>query len=145
MRRPLLGVREAGSVLRARVRTHHADGLTELAVAGGAVFLPSVQAGPGAQLRLRINAQDVILSRNRPTGLSALNILEGTVTALRHGEGPGVMVRLRLGEEDLLARVTRRSAETLGLGEGVHCFAIAKSVAVARGDVGHLQTGSDPD
>lgn len=40
------------------------------------------------------------------------------------------------GGERILARITRRSAETLGLAEGVECFAILKSVAVAKDDIG---------
>lgn len=135
---PALGVREAGSVLSARVEAHEADGLTRLATAAGPVWLPRVAAEPGAQLRVRIAAQDVILSRQRPEGLSALNILTAEVTAVRLGEGPGAMVQLRAGEDLLLARVTRRSAEALELAPGVAVFAIVKTVSVAQGDVGQV-------
>ncbi len=131
-----IGVREAGAVLTARVVRHHSDGLTELAVSAGPLFLPRVGAGPGAGLRLRVEAQDVILSRTRPEGLSALNILPAVVAAVRMGEGPGALVQLRAGEDVLLARVTRRSAEALGLAPGISCFAVVKSVAVAPRDVG---------
>jgi len=130
------GVRAAGALLNARVVAHHDDGLTELAGAGGALFLPRVSAPVGARLRVRIEAQDVILSRSRPEGLSALNILPVEVTALREGSGPGMMVQLRAGEDLLLARVTRRSAQALQLAPGVTGYAVVKSVAVASGNVG---------
>jgi molybdate transport system ATP-binding protein len=78
----------------------------------------------------------VILSRSRPHGLSALNILPATVTELRRGDGPGAMVQLRAGNDLLLARITRRSADALGLEPGTEVFAILKSVAVARDDLG---------
>ena len=78
----------------------------------------------------------MILSRARPEGLSALNVLAGTVSAVRMGEGPGALVRIDLGGEHLLARVTRRSAEALGLTAGIAVHAVVKSVAVAQGDVG---------
>jgi molybdate transport system ATP-binding protein len=134
---PLLGIREAGSLLSAQVARHHDDGLTEVATAGGPVFLPRLAARPGARLRIRIEAKDVILARERPEGLSALNILPGRVAALRRGEGPGVLVQLSLGGgERLLARVTRRSAGALGLAPGAACWAVVKSVSVARRDVG---------
>ena len=87
-------------------------------------------------VRVRIAAQDVILSRTRPEGLSALNILPGVVSAVRMGDGPGAMVQLSVGGEPLLARVTRRSAEALGIAAGVEVFAVVKTVSVAQVDIG---------
>ncbi|PCJ05456.1 MAG: molybdenum ABC transporter ATP-binding protein [Rhodobacteraceae bacterium] len=132
-----LGLREAGAILPATVASHHADGLTELAVSAGKLLLPQLDLPPGAKTRVRILAQDVILSRDAPTGLSALNILPGSITEIRAGSGPGVVVQLKCGDDLLLARITRRSALTLGLEPGVACHAIIKSVSVARHDVGH--------
>ncbi len=131
-----LGVREAGAVLQARVLHHHDDGLSELQTSAGRLFLPRVQVEIGTTLRVRIPAQDVILSRARPKGLSALNILPGTVTSLRQGDGPGVLVQLASGTDQVLARVTRRSAQALDLVEGAACFAVVKTVSVARADIG---------
>lgn len=133
---PILGLREAGAVISARVVGHEADGLTRADTAGGPLFLPHVAANVGTLLRLRIPAQDVILAKERPVGLSALNILDCVVVSVRLGDGPGALVQLRLGEELLLARVTRRSAEALGLQPGMACCAVLKSVAVAQGDIG---------
>ncbi|MFN7598240.1 MAG: TOBE domain-containing protein [Cereibacter sp.] len=45
-------------------------------------------------------------------------------------------MQLRAGTELLLARVTRRSAEAMGLAAGRPVFAVIKSVAVAQSDVG---------
>lgn len=131
-----LGVREAGALLGGRVAAHHADGLTEVAIAAGALLLPRFAAPLGAAVRVRIEAQDVILSRSMPTGLSALNILAVVVTAVRTGDGPGAVVQLRAGPDFLLARVTRRSAAALELAAGVPCYAIVKSVSIAQADVG---------
>lgn len=138
---PGLGIRAAGAVLSARVVAHHSDGLTELAAGGGRLFLPRIAAPPGARLRIRIAAQDVILSRSRPEGLSALNILPVTLRDIRPGEGPGALVVLDAGGEALLARITRRSATALGLAPGLACFAVMKSVAIAPDDIGT----PDPD
>ncbi|WP_108663382.1 molybdenum ABC transporter ATP-binding protein [Acuticoccus kandeliae] len=136
---PLLGVRDAGAVLTARIVGHHAaDGLTELAVSAGHLFLPRIDAAPGAPIRLRIEAQDIILARSAPEGISALNVLPATVTAIHVGEGPGAAVGLLAGEDRLLARVTRRSVAALGLTPGAPCYAILKATSVSRQDIGLL-------
>jgi molybdate transport system ATP-binding protein len=133
---PMVGPREAGAVIEARIIAHHQDGLTELAVSAGRLWLPRIEAQPGEVLRLRIPAQEVILARARPEGLSALNILPVTITEVRMGEGPGAIVQLQAGSDRLLARLTRRSVDALGLAPGVAAYAVVKSVALAKGDIG---------
>jgi len=130
-----MGARGAASVLTARVSRHHADGLSELATAAGPLWLPRVEAREGAAIRVRIAAHDVILSRARPEGLSALNLLVGTVTEIRPGHGPGALVTLDVGGDRLSARITRRSAQAMGLAIGQPCHAVIKSVSVAPEDV----------
>jgi molybdate transport system ATP-binding protein len=137
-----MGVREAGAILTGRVAAHHADGLTEIALPEGRLLLPQIAAKEGREVRVRIEAQDVMLALEAPARISALNVLPATVTELRPGVGPGMLVQLRAGGEVLLARVTRRSAEALGLAPGIACFAVVKSVAVAQADVG---TGPVPN
>lgn len=131
-----IGARGAASVLTARIVAHHADGLSELSTATGTIWVPRVTDEPGAMVRLHIAAQDVMLSLTRPEGISALNVLEGTVTEIQPSHEPGVMVVLATGEERLSARITRRSAEALGLAPGKPCFAVLKTVAVSPEDVG---------
>ncbi|MGJ8570039.1 MAG: molybdenum ABC transporter ATP-binding protein [Hoeflea sp.] len=135
---PALGVRSAGASLHATVAAQEEDGLTRLEASAGPLFLPRVEAPVGARLSIRILAQDVILSRSRPEGLSALNVLPAIVTAVRLGDGPGAIIQLRAGDDLLLARITRRSALALALEPGADCFAVLKSVAVAQSDVGGL-------
>jgi molybdate transport system ATP-binding protein len=131
----VMGLREAGAVLTAEVAGHEADGLTELRISGGRLYLPRIDAAEGARLRVRILAQDVIVATERPENISALNVLPATVRAIRRGEGPGVIAQLQVGEDAILARITQRSAETLALSEGTACFAVMKSVAVSPTDV----------
>ena len=131
-----LGARAAGAVLEARVRRHHDDGLSELDAGGLPLFLPRVPQAPGTALRLRIAAHDVLLSRERPQGLSALNILPAVVHEVRPGGGPGAIVSLDTAAGRVLARVTQRSALALGLAPGVACHAVIKTVAVAPEDIG---------
>lgn len=134
---PQFGKRDLGAVMAGEVGGHDPiDDLSEVRFSGGVLVLPGRLGAPGSTVRVRIAAQDVILSRTRPEGLSALNVLEAEVTGIRFGEGPGAVVGLRAGAAPFLARVTRRSARVLELGEGQKVFAIIKTVSVAPGDVG---------
>lgn len=137
----IVGPRGTASVLTARVVAHHADGLSELATAGGPLWLPRLADAPGALVRVRIAARDVILSREAPQGLSALNVLAGIVADVRPGQGPGALVTLAVDDERLTARITRRSVEALGLAPGQVCHAVIKTVAVAPEDVGTGRIG----
>jgi molybdate transport system ATP-binding protein len=133
---PVMGLREAGAMLTARLVEQDGDGLTRFETGGGPLWLPQVEAAAGSVLRLRILAQDVMLAVERPRGISALNVLAGLVEEVRLGEGPGAMVRVRVGEEVLLARITRRSVGVLELAPGRPVFAVLKAVSVAQENVG---------
>ena len=130
------GIRDAGAILNAAVTAHHEDGLTELDAGGERLYLPRVERPLGRVVRVRIAAQDVMLSRREPQEISALNVLRGTISAVRSGDGPGALVSLDTLAGRLLARVTRRSVAALDLTPGTTCFAIVKTVAIAREDVG---------
>jgi molybdate transport system ATP-binding protein len=140
---PLMGLRDAGAILTARIEADEADGLTRLATPAGPLWLPKVAGVPGQHVRVRISAQDVILALDRPRGLSALNVLPARVLDLVAGDGPGAMVQLDLGGQRLLARVTRRSALALGLVPGLPVFAIVKVVSVARADIGDQSNSAE--
>ena len=131
-----LGARAAGAMLEATVVAHHPDGLSELDAGGAMLLLPRVQQSLGKKIRVRIAAQDVILSRNPPEGLSALNVLPGTIAMIRSGDGPGAIVSIDTQAGRLLARITQRSVRALGLTNGARCHAIIKTVAVAPEGVG---------
>ena len=134
---PLVGVRAAGAVIVAKVAGRLLDdGLTEVVFSGGRLLLPGEVGTIGQTLRLRIPAQDVILSLEAPTAMSALNILPVTITEVAYGRGPGVAVGLLAGQDRLLARVTRRSAARMNLTVGGQIYAIIKATAVGPEDIG---------
>jgi molybdate transport system ATP-binding protein len=134
---PLMGRQEAGAVLAGRVVGHDAaDGLTEIAVSRGRLFVPRALAEPGAEIRLRIRARDVAIATRPPEGISMLNVLPAVVTRVGDGGGPVVEIGLASGEDRLLARITRRSLRTLGLAPGAECHAVLKAIAVGRRDIG---------
>ncbi|MEL6169794.1 MAG: molybdenum ABC transporter ATP-binding protein [Pseudomonadota bacterium] len=128
-----LGARTAGALITGKVLERHSDGLTSLTVSGGVLYLAGSDAVPGERVTVRIAAEDVLLSRLRPEGLSALNILPATILAVEDAGGPERLVQLQAGEDRLLARITARSAQVLELSPGTVCYAIVKSMALAMG------------
>lgn len=130
------GVRAVGAVILARVAAHHDDGLSELNAGGARLFLPRLGQEIGTPVRVRVAAQDVMLSLTNPTGISALNVLKGRIAQVRSGDGPGAIVSLDTDAGRVLARVTRRSVAAMGLAEGLEVYAVVKTVSIAPHDVG---------
>src|SRR5580704_5102093 len=130
---PLAGRFEAGAVLSMRITAHDPRwSLSQLTGDFGRLTVPRLDAPVGAALRVRIRARDVILAVTRPTDISALNVLAAEVERLVPVEEGALEVQLRLGGERLLARVTKRSGEALGLAAGREVFAVIKTVAIDR-------------
>jgi molybdate transport system ATP-binding protein len=130
-----MGLRDVGSSLPAVIEAREEDGLTRLSTPAGQVWLPRADGDPGTQVRLRILAQDVMIARTPPAGISALNVLSATVTEVVQGDGPGVILRLDVGGGEILASLTARSVGALELAPGIACHAIIKAMAIARDDV----------
>jgi molybdate transport system ATP-binding protein len=127
---PLTGRAEAGAILATHVAAHDRQfGLTVLNAAAGELRVPHLDLPVGAALRVRIRARDVMIALTPPEGLSALNVLPGIVTEIGAGDGPIVQIRLDCAGEALVARLTRRSVETLGLIPGKQVHAVIKSIA----------------
>ncbi|MGK9164842.1 molybdenum ABC transporter ATP-binding protein [Inquilinus limosus] len=133
---------EAGAVLEAAVEDHDDRyQLTRLRVAAGLLTVPRVDLPAGAKVRIRIRARDVMLATRPPDHLSALNVLPATVTAIAPDDGPTADIGLDCAGDRLLARLTRRSIEALGLAPGRPVHAVIKSVAFDRHTVGGALRG----
>jgi molybdate transport system ATP-binding protein len=140
----LTGGADTGAVIEARVERHdEAAGLTELSSRAGLWRLHRIDAPVGARLRLQVRARDVILARHPPAGISALNVLPGVVADIGARHTPIVEVRVDCHGEALIARLTRHSADQLGLAPGVPVFAVVKGVSFDRRSVGGPIGASD--
>lgn len=129
----LTGGADAGAVIEARVERHDdAAGLTELSSRAGRWRLNRIDAALGARIQLQVRARDVILARQMPSHISALNVLPGVVAGVGARDTPVVEVRVDCNGEALIARLTRYSADQLGLAPGVPVFAIVKGVSFDR-------------
>ncbi len=119
-----------GAVLEAEIAGHDAaHDLTELAFDSEILVVPRIARAIGDRVRIRIDADDVMLALTKPEGVSANNVLSAVIAAIRE-DGPNADVQLRLRSALLVARITRRSLERLALKPGTSVFALIKSVTV---------------
>ena len=104
--------------------------LARVAFDGGELMLSRPDLPAGTPVRLRIEARDVSLTLERQTGTSILNILETRVAEIHVEDDARAIVRLLAGPTPLLAGITRKSVDELGLAPGRTVYAQVKSVAL---------------
>jgi len=105
-------------------------GLTELDLEGQALYVTGRDHPRDSTMRLRIPARDVSLCLQRPQQTSILNVFETRVDEIEDSPESRLLVRLQLGGQYLLARLTRKSIDTLALKVGDNVYAQVKSVAL---------------
>ncbi len=122
---------QAAAIVLGTIKHHDTRfGLSEIQVSGETLFVNQLDAAVGMQQRLRLPARDVSICKTHPRDSSILNIVPVTLCEIEQTSGSRVLLRLALGEQYLLARITRKSANTLNLKRGDKVFAQIKSVAL---------------
>jgi molybdate transport system ATP-binding protein len=136
--RRLIGRYEGGAVIEARVAAQDLkSGLARLSFAGGELLLTDVDALVGETLRVRLRARDVSIALEQPRNVSVLNCLAGRIVQISDEPGSSVDVRLDVSGTPVIARITRHSAERLGLAVGKEVWAMVKAVSLDRHSVGY--------
>lgn len=129
---PIRREEDAGVVLEATIaeldQTWH---LARAEFPGGSLWVRDRGFSIGRQVRVRVLARDVSLALERHEGLSILNLLPATVIELAGNDHPAVaLVKVDIGGTPILARLTARSVNALGLEPGKQVWLQIKSVAV---------------
>lgn len=133
---PQLAGRNAGAVIDVvQARYDKEFDLTLFEFSGGELWVPGHH--DSSTQRLRISASDISLSRARAESSTILNILPAKIAATAVETASTVLLQLCLGEDMLVARITRRSLQALGLQVGDEVYAQVKSVTVRRGGDGY--------
>lgn len=147
---PMTGRHEAGAVVEAVVTKPRAgDGLSTLDVCGHTLWVPEIDLPTGKTVRMRIRARDIALAKTLPQGTSILNSLAGKIIEIKFGDGPHAEVAIEVmpktsapelssGPQVIIARITRRSANGLGLQKGDSIYALIKAVAIDHRSLGGL-------
>lgn len=106
--------------------------LTCVEFAGGRLLLPTISAGIGQQVRVRIQARDVSLGRVPMQDSSILNVVETVVTDVADDSLGQVMVGLDANGVRLLSRITRKSCAMMNLMPGNRIYAHIKGIAILK-------------
>ena len=110
--------------------------LTECRIGEAPFFVPGHLGTAATQRRLRVEANDVSLVKEKPAATSVLNVLPAHVVAAEPTDARRVLVLLAIegGGPDarLLSSVTRKSWDELRLAPGDPVFAQVKGMAMAE-------------
>jgi len=122
---------DAGAVLDGTVgEVDHGWHLARVDFSGGSLWVRDQGLPVGRRVRVRVLARDVSLAEEPGTS-SIQNVLRGCVDAVGDDGHPGLaLVRVRVGDAMLLARLTKRSAASLGVVPGRTLWVQMKSVAL---------------
>jgi molybdate transport system ATP-binding protein len=124
---------DAESIISAEVVAYDAEyGMLTMQSCGQTIFVSGKQLVNGTRLRLRILAQDISLTLEPQRGTSILNIFGVIIKDIFPFSTAQDTVLLDLAGTPLLARITRKSKDLLGLRSGDKVFAQIKSVAIAQ-------------
>jgi len=129
---PVLAGDEIGALLAGRVverdtRWH----LCRVAFDGGSLWLRDSGLPLGHLVRLRVLARDLSMAVEEPHGTSIQNHLPCTIESSAPDTHPSqVLVRVKVGASTLVARITGRSFDSLGLQPGQSAWLQVKSVAL---------------
>jgi molybdate transport system ATP-binding protein len=130
---PLAKANDAAVSFDAVVEAYDARyGLLTIGIRGGSLFVPAQPEPIGAHYRIRILAADVSLATEAPAPSSILNVLPARIVSGQPVDAYEVLVVVALGADGngarLLARITRKSWDVLGLHEGLSVYARVKAV-----------------
>lgn len=130
---PLARGNEAGALIEATVSGHDENyQLTEVSFSGGRLSLARQAAAIGQRVRVRVLARDVSLTLAPQTGTSIINILPARVVSIASTSPGQSLIGLDLGGTPMLARVTHKSIDALGLQPGLAVHAQIKGVAILK-------------
>ena len=122
---------EATSLVEAKVISREKEfDLMHLEFPGGEFIVPDNKLAIGSNVRLRVSARDVSLTKEKQIDTSILNIFPAIVDEMSPEGKAQIMVRLKIKEITLLTLITKKSAKVLNLKNGSKVFAQIKSAAI---------------
>jgi molybdate transport system ATP-binding protein len=131
---PVFVGEDAGALLQGRVAERDPQWhLMRVTFEGGSLWLRDSGVAVAQSVRLRVLARDVSITTEEPRHTSIQNHLPCQIESIvPDAHASQLLLRLRCGPSVLLARITRRAQDTLGLYPGRSIWAQVKSVALVQ-------------
>ena len=103
-------------------------GVCEVLCHGQQLKIPYCDQPVGSRLFIGIRADDIVLARQRPTGLSVRNALQGTISAITDVGGKQ-LIYVDVGRR-LAAKTTSEAIEEMqiGIGDPIYCLVKTHSI-----------------
>jgi molybdate transport system ATP-binding protein len=120
------------NLLESRVMAHDPEeGLTRVDTERGlTLFVPYREAPIGERVLLGLLAEDVLLSKDPPSGLSARNVFGGTIRAIEEQSGVA-MVEVD-AFDSIYVRLSHGAVRALGLRPGLPVHLVVKTHSIHR-------------
>jgi molybdate transport system ATP-binding protein len=99
-------------------------------ISGPLLTVGRLSANLGDNVRVRIPCRDVSISLEKPHQSSILNVLSGVIVGIELIDGARAMVKVDVHGQFILARITRKSLESLLLEKGQSVYLQIKTVAL---------------
>jgi molybdate transport system ATP-binding protein len=129
---PLLGEHGFENVLQVELlESSPAEGFRRARCGEQELKIPHVDSPTGQRMFIGLRADDIILSRRSPDGLSIRNALRGTIAQIAYVDGT-YLIYIDVGRR-IAANITREALEELGLVEGQKVFCLIKTNALRLG------------
>ncbi len=133
--RAIVGPDSVGAVLAGHVESVDTSGLAMLRVGDAELTVELDGAVVDQRIQIQVLARDVIVASVRPSGLSVRNVVAARVISVTPDAGRAVLVELDIGRTaTLLARITSRASEELGLTVDKEVWVLIKAASL-RGHV----------
>jgi molybdate transport system ATP-binding protein len=128
--RAIVGPDAVGAVLSGEVQRVDA-GFASVRVGDALLSVELDDASPGQRIQIQVLARDVIVATEPPRGLSVRNVVAARIVSIEPDVGRAVMVELDIGRgSTLLARITSRASQELGLTRDMQAWVLMKSVSL---------------
>ena len=121
------------SILYGVVSKHEKNGVGVVSLGQQNIEVTAPNLVEGKRTALRLWARDLILSHNRPGGLSARNCLAAKIVALKNVSFGQVLVEVDLEGQTVHALILGRTASEMSLQAGQEIFLIFKSATIEPG------------
>jgi molybdate transport system ATP-binding protein len=133
--RAIVGPDSVGAVVSGNVESADASGLARLRVGDAELTVEMENATVGQRIQIQVLARDVIVACELPRSLSVRNVVAARIVSVSPDVGHTVLVELDIGRTaTLLARITARASQDLGLAADQKVWALIKAVSL-RGHV----------